>query len=252
MRRSISFVPVVLAILGVGLGGCAPSSAEHERQLQLEEHPLAGAPELEPLTFRPLQGTQDEVLAAHADERAARISYEVVTVEGSPTLSSLGESRDLVAVLATSAEGRPEQTVTVLRDDVTIFEAPAGMPSPVLPLQGLWTFDGRWALEILFADETTWAGEVFIDGELVNAANGYDEAFGLQLLGGELFYFYRRGGHVGYSYDGNETDLAYDDIPHYRCCGESPLNPLQAEDMVAFFAVHEQTWFYVELGLFER
>jgi hypothetical protein len=217
----------------------------------LEEHPLAGVPELEPLTFQPLQGTQEEVLAVHADDRAASFSNEVITVEGNPAISSLGDNGDLLAVLATSPDGGPEQTVRVLRDGMTIFETPAGLPSPVLPLQGLWTFDGQWGLEILFADQSTWAGEIFIDGNLVGGVNGYDEGFGLQLLAGEPFFFYSRDGHVGYSYDGQETDLVYEEIPHYRCCSESPLNPLQAESMVAFFAVREQTWFYVELGRFD-
>jgi hypothetical protein len=219
--------------------------------LQLEEHPLAGAPELEPVRFQPLEGTQEEVLAVHANDRAAAFSIEVTTEEGNPAISSIGEDRGLSAVMVTSIEGQPEQTVTVFRGGVTIFETSAGLPSPVLPLQSLWTYDGHWALEILFADETTFAGEVFIDGSLVNERDGYDEAFGLQLLAGEPFFFYSRDGHVGYSHDGLETDLEYEEIPHYRCCGESPLNPVQAENMVGFFAVREENWFYVELGRFE-
>jgi hypothetical protein len=250
MRRVTLFGFVALAVLGLGLGGCAPSPAQQEGLLQVEEHSLAGAPGLDPLNFHPLQGTQEEVLALHADERAAGFPMEVITEGGNPAISSIGEDEGLLAVMVTSMEGQPEQTVTVFRDGATIFETSAGLPSPVLPLQSLWTYDGHWALEILFADETTFAGEVFIDGDLVNEHNGYDEAFGLQLLAGEPFFFYSRGGHVGYSYDGQETDLEYEEIPHYRCCGESPLNPVQAENMVAFFAVRDQAWFYVELGRF--
>ena len=86
----------------------------------------------------------------------------------------------------------------------------------------------------------------------MNALKGYDEAFGFQLLAGKPFYFYLRNGHVGYSYDGKEMELDYDEVPHYRCCGESVLNPVQARNMVAFFAVREKTWFYDELGAFDE
>jgi len=242
----------VLALLGVALGGCEAFSPESAGTLQLSEHLLAGAPELDPLGFQPLQRTQEEVLAEHAGQRAMVIAREVITVQGNPAIWSLGDSGDLLASVATAAQGQPEQTVRVLRGDKTIFETPAGLPSPVLPLQGLWTYNGHWALEILFADPGTWAGEVFVDGELVNGLNRYDEAFGLQLLAGKPFFFYLRNGHVGYSYDGQETELDYDEVPHYRCCSESVLNPVQSQNMVAYFAVREKTWFYVELGVFEE
>ncbi len=249
--RYLTFACLLTAILALALSGCAPSTPAPAGTLQLEEHELAEAPEIESRAFRPLQGTMDEVLAPHASERAATFPNEVGMVEGGPAITSLGQSGDLRAVMTTATEGQPEQTVTVFRDDEAIFVTPAGLPSPALPLRGLWTYDGHWALEILFADESTWAGQVFIDGELVNEPKGYDEAFGFQLLGGEPFFFYVREGLVGYSYDGQETDLGYDEVPHYRCCSESTLNPVQAETMVAFFALRGQTWFYVELGRFD-
>lgn len=241
---------VMLAFVGFGLIGCVASSPHLASTLQLEEHRLVGTPEPEILRFQPLYSTQEDILAEHASDRAIGFSRAVSAVQGNPAISSLGDSGDLLAVLVTSAQGQPEQTVRLLSSSKIIFETSAGLPSPVLPLQGLWTYDGHWALEILFADQNTWAGEVFIDGELVNGLKGYDEAFGLQLLAGKPFFFYQRNGHVGYSYDGQEKELDYDEVPHYRCCGESSLNPLQAQNMVAFFAVRENTWFYVELGDF--
>jgi hypothetical protein len=249
--RSLTFACLLTAIPALALSGCAPSTSTPAGSLQVEEHELAEAPEIESRAFRPLQGTMDEVLAAHAAERAATFPNEVGMVEGGPAITSLGESGDLLAVMTTATEGQPEQTVTVFRGDEAIFETTAGLPSPVLPLRGLWTYGGHWALEILLADETTWAGQVFIDGELVNEQEGYDEAFGFQLLAGEPFFFYVRENRVGYVYGGQETDLAFDEVPHYRCCSESTLNPVQAENMVAFFAMRGQTWFYVELGRFD-
>jgi hypothetical protein len=250
MRHIALFVFVILVLVGFGLSGCSASTQQRAGALQLEEHRLVGAPELETLGFQPLQGTQEEILAVHAIDRSRGFSNEVSMVQGNPAILSLGDSGDLLAVLITSGQGQPEQTVRVWKGGKIVLETAAGLPSPVLPLQGLWAYDGHWALEILLTDQSTWAGEVFIDGELMNELQGYDEAFGLQLLAGKPFFFFRRNGHVGYSYDGQEMELEYDEVPHYRCCGESSLNPVQAKNMVAFFAVREKTWFYVELGDF--
>lgn len=250
MRNILCFWFVLLVSSGIGLSGCAASSPQSAGALQVEEHQLAGAPELEPLRFQPLQSSQEEILAEHSNERSLIFTKDIRTVNGNPTIFSLGERSDMSAVLFTAEQGQPEQTVRVMDGGKTIFETDAGLPSPVLPLQGLWTYDGHWALEMLLADQSTWAGEIFIDGELVNEIKEYEEAFGLQLLAGKPFFFYQRNGRVGYSYDGQEFELDYDEVPHYRCCSESALNPVQAKNMVAFFALRGETWFYVELGDF--
>jgi hypothetical protein len=249
--RQFTSAGILAAVIAAALSGCASSAPTSAPTLALEEHELAGPPGIVPMASQPLEGTMEEILGLHAAERAATYRHEVETIQGAPAITSLGESGDLLAVMTTATEGPPEQTVTVFRDDEAIFETAAGLPSPVLPLQGMWTYGGHWALEILFADETTWAGQVFIDGELVNEQEGYDEAFGFQLLAGEPFFFYVRENRVGYSYGGHETDLGYDEVPHYRCCSESTLNPVQAQNMVAFFAKRGGEWFYVELGSFD-
>lgn len=250
MNQNYLFRIVALFLLGSSLSACSLSPLQEASPLQLEEHPLAGAPQPEAFRFQPLDGTQQDVLAKHAQDRARVFAVETVMVEGNPSIKSLGESGDLLAVLVQAAPGSQAQSVRVLHGDQTLLETPAGLPSPVLPLQGLWAYDGHWALEILLADQDTWAGQVFIDGALVNERQDYDEAFGLQLLAGRPFYFFNRDGQLGYAYDGQETLLDYDEIPHYRCCGESSLNPLQAEQMVAFFGVQDGNWYYVELGDF--
>lgn len=251
MKNSSLSKIVVLVLFAIALSGCTllPQRAS---TLQLEEHQLTGAPELVPLGFEPLQGTQEEVLARHAIERGMIVSNETFPVDGNPAITSMGENTELEAIVVTTTQGQPDQSVRLLRGDELVFEAPAGFPSPVIPVQALWTYDGHWALEILFADETTWAGQIFINGVLVNEKKGYDEAFGLQLLADKPFFFYMRDGHAGYSYDGKETDLEFSEIPHYRCCAETEINPIPAQNMVAFFAVKDQEWFYVELGAFTK
>lgn len=252
MRFIPRFEIAILFLIVFSFSGCAVFSPQSAGTLDLEEHQLAGPPQPDPLSFQPLQGSQEEVLAEHAIERSSVIVQETSTLQGNPAILSQGERKDLLAVLFTAEQGQPEQTVKVMKGDNSIFETKAGLPSPVLPLQGLWTYGGHWALEILLADQDTWAGEIFIDGDLVNELKGYEEAFGLQLLAGKPFFFFRRNGHVGYSYDGQEVEFEYSEVPHYRCCGESSLNPVHADNMVAFFAEQEGKWFYIELGDFDR
>lgn len=242
---------VVLVLFVITLSGCT-FLPQGSSTLQVEEHQLTGAPELVPFGFEPLQSNQAEILAKHSSERTLKVFNQVFTDDGNPAITSLGENAELKAVVVNATQGQPDQTVRLMRGDELVFEAPAGLPSPAIPLQALWTYDGHWALEILFADETTWAGQIFIDGELVNEKKGYAEAFGLQLLADKPFFFYMRDGHAGYSYDGKETDLDYSEIPHYRCCAETEINPLPAQNMVAFFAAKNQEWFYVELGAFDK
>ena len=246
-QAAFKFCLIILVL--VFLGGCAtPKTAGG---LQIEEYQLKEQPQVVPLTFEPVDGTQAEILAAHATERDAKITFEITAPEGSPMMGSQGEQKDLKAVVLTAVSGQPLQTVQLIRGSEVIFETPGGLPSPAVPVQALWTYGGHWALEVLYSDETTWAGRVFIDGEMVNEQKGYEEAFGLQLLDGKPFFFYKREGKIGYSYDGKETDLGYDEILHYYCCAETEMNPIPAEKMVAFFAKKGDVWYYVELGVFK-
>lgn len=252
MNNKAPFKVILSFLVALTFSGCATRQPPPLASLKLEEHPLMGAPMLEPLSFQPSQESAQEVLGQHAVAREDGYQNNVVTVAGNPALTSLGDDGGLLAVLTTAEQGQPNQTITVFRGDELLLEIPAGLPSPALPLRGLWTYDGHWALEMLLADENAWAGQIWIDGQMVNSNRGYREAFGLQLLAGKEFYFFERDGQLGYSYDGQEFDLGYEDIPHYRCCSESALNPVQAKTMVAFFAVQGNSWYYVELGEFEE
>lgn len=218
--------------------------------LVLEAHRLVGPPDSDRLNFEPVVGTREQVLLQHAEERGRQFPNQLTFMEGNPALSAPWNSGDLIATLSTEHEGKPEQTVKLFDGEALIFSAPAGLPSPALPLQGLWTYEGHWALEIVYSAPEVWEGRVYVDGELLSEVNGYDETFGSQLLAGRPFYFFRRSEGIWLSYDGQETALPVEEIPHYMCCAESVLNPIQAENMVAFFARAGETWYYIELGAF--
>ena len=250
MRHQTKNYLVFLVIL-FSLTACTSPKNKLPSGLNLEEYELAHSPTLEPLTFQPTDGSQENILAKHEQQRKQVIPIPVYLVDGNPALKASWGGGELTAMVFTDAENIPEQVVIVVSKDETLLTTSAGMPSPVMPLQGLWTYGRHWALEILYADPETWAGRIFIDGTLINQERGYDEAFGFQFLSGKPFYFYKRNGLIGFAYDGREANLDYTNIPHYLCCSESAMNPIPAEDMVAFFAQRNETWYYVELGNFK-
>jgi hypothetical protein len=218
--------------------------------LVLEAFRLSGPPTLDPLTFEPADGTQQAVLARHADDR--RNPYELDLVandQGQPSLTVEWKGSPLAARIVADPATQ-EQTAEVWRGDHEVFSAPAGFPSPASALQGLWSYGDHWALEILNATPDRWTGEIYIDGELVNAQMGYDEAFGFQLVDGRPFFFFARGGKVGVNVDGLEADIGFANIPHYECCSGTALNPVKAPAMVAFFAEANDQWWYAEIGAF--
>lgn len=219
--------------------------------LTLEEHPLSKAPIIDPFSFQPIDSTQEEILSRNFEERTKVQKMDYTFIDGNPAIVRSADGGDLTAAVFASSGEPPELEIRVFTSGDVIFKTSAGMPSPVMPLQGLWTYDGHWAMEILYAAPEIRIGQVFIDGNMVNQEKGYDEAFGFQSLSGKPFYFFQRDGEIGISYDGKEANLGYGSIPHYRCCSESVLNPTPAENMVAFFAQRGDDWYYVELGVFQ-
>lgn len=94
------------------------------------------------------------------------------------------------------------------------------------------------------------SGQIIEDGESLNERYGYDETFGFQLLHGTPFYFFKKGSAIGAVYDRQEVQLGYNEVPHDGCCSPGELNPISAENMLAFFAQRDGRWYYVEIGVF--
>ena len=143
--------------------------------------------------------------------------------------------------------------VTVERNGQEIYRIESGSSSPLSSLQSFWTYDGHWVLETarvtrhLPAPDTV-VGQISLDGELLNTQYGYDEAFGFQTIHGRPFYFFKRDGKVDAVYDGQEIALGYDRVPHFGCCSPAELNPHRYQEMVAFFGIIGETWYFVQLG----
>jgi hypothetical protein len=93
-------------------------------------------------------------------------------------------------------------------------------------------------------------GQITIDGTLLNKQKVYQEAFGFQAMHGSPFYFFKKDGKIGVSYNDSEVDLGYDEVHHYGCCSAGTLNPQVSQNMVAFFARKGSQWYYIEIGVF--
>jgi hypothetical protein len=154
----------------------------------------------------------------------------------------LGDDLLAAAVQYKDTAGGYTGEVSLTRAGELVFTVNTGEPSPMPDLIGLWTYGDHWVLEV--------RGQVIQDGSSLNELLGYDETFGFQLMNGVPFYFYSKDGQIGTSYNGEEFDLGYSEVPHSACCSEAALNPGRSEQMVWFFAQREGIWYYVEIGAY--
>ena len=254
MKQKHLFLVIVLMILLINISACSPKP-----KLSIEEHPIKNIDwEGEDLTFEPIEGTREEVLAkrefermkpAQTFSRPAEIGNHTIKVT-----EGFGEDYDAAENLT-----KAFTWLDVYEDDLLVMTIDTGVISPTNNFRGLWVYESHWFLEAAHVEENPddpnaafviW-GEIFQDDESLNEKYGYDEAFNFQILSDKPFYFFSKDGVLDYSYNGEETELGYSEIPHYLCCSASAFNPLAAENMVAFYASKGEQDFYVEIGDFD-
>jgi hypothetical protein len=227
--------------------------------LSIEEHPLAKAPEIEPLVILPLEAlTQTQLVEKHMNEWVKPLSpHEYYSIGGGDVWVMQGKDK-LEAVWAPMGNGKVIAQVT--RNGKIIFSIPINPPAVGSPLRVLSVYDNHWVFEVAKEKTSTaantqpvdsfFSGEIFIDGQSLDQLHGYDESFGFQTIQGRPFYFYKRDGKTGISYDGQEIALGYDGVWHYGCCSGGELNPRMAQAMIGFFAWRGKQWYYTEIGVF--
>jgi len=268
----------IIALVCLCLGGCdfvnpvpPQTPLALVPKLSVEEYALKGMPEIEPLIFVPVKSTQAEILGKHQGERNKRFpdwsySNQRLVSRGDDQLTAI----DNVTYAHYTDKGQEvsvavSSSVQVSRHGEVIYTIQLGTASTnAIPnLWGLWAYDNHWVLEVAHATQkgvfsdaisSDVFGEIIQDGISLNKQHGYQETFGFQLMKGKLFYFFKKQGRFGVSYDHREIPLGYTQIPHYGCCSAGELNPRSAENMLAFFArrgIVQQVWHYVEIGVFE-
>lgn len=113
-----------------------------------------------------------------------------------------------------------------------------------------WSYDNHWAIEIIpypFPNKTALAtnffsggsvsiADVIVDGISIRRTNKYKEVFGFQLLAGKSFFFFRTDNGVGVSYDGQTSDILFDDVLYRNYWSGFDSDPVQYENSVLFRA----------------
>jgi hypothetical protein len=261
-----------IALVCLGLSGCVSSSQKPltlPPELSIEEYALQDMPQFigESIIFVPVEGTREEVLNKHQDERNRLLpdtsSYEnfhltySATLYGQKIVATYYETPSTITDKGTFYKGY----VQVSQGEKVLYTIQTGDSSPAGSLQGLWAYDNHWVLEVIHATEKKALfqndidfdvlGEIILDGQSLTQQQESQETFGFQWMNGKLFYFFKKFGRIGVSYNGDEILLGYTQIPHYECCSGAALNPKSAENMVSFFAQRGGIWYYVEIGVFE-
>jgi len=191
------------------------------------------------------------VMKRHESERKDLVRYEE---------APLFQGKVLTA--RTNIDSIVDATVEVRLDDEVVLSVPAGDLTHSAGMDavfGVWVHGDHWYMEMAHVAYETEGnifkgitqGEIFRSGESLSQLFGYDETFGFQVLAGEPFYFFKKGGEIGLNYAGEEVMLGFDEVAHHYCCGFSLYNPTHYENMVAFFASRDGKRYYVEAGVFE-
>lgn len=218
--------------------------------LEIVTYELKELPPEEQFTFTTVQGqSYDDV---KADTQGARFPDRSYFDNGVYCMQNDLDGAHLVACVTYNPD-ESQSWVTLSRDGAEIYRIETGPAYPITHLQGLWVYDAHWVLETVRVtthsegnlETADVVGQISVDGVLLNDRPGYSELFGFQTIAGRPFYFYNRDGQIGFSYDGVETALDYDRIPHYGCCSAAILNPQSWNGGVAFLGRRGDTRYYV-------
>jgi hypothetical protein len=288
MKHTISGVLIVFCLIFLAScgGGTKPTQVPKETTaisekdihmtlpsgLIIDAYELEGPPETEPLTFTLVSDKSlEQILAMHEEDRKQRfadISFIDNAYTGAMSFGmkvQFGES-ELVAVekYTKPDEAKPDSlatgTVEVFLNDEVIYSVVPRDGNPVT-LRGLWSSNQDWILEYAYISQIfnevensasfDFIGHLVKNGVSLNEQYSYEEAFGFQWMQGKPFYFFEKNGQIGVSFDENETMLGFEKVEHYGCCSAGFLNPTPSQNMLSFFAQKDNTWFYVEIGVYQ-
>lgn len=236
--------------------------------VSIDAYALIQLPHVEPLWFSPISDySQSEIMAIHEGER--KLLFPDNRFEDETGYNMMIRFSDHVLktrnVYFTYPTPQPGSlgtiAIEVLLDDELIYTADGGKGNtPFYNLQGLWQYNDHWVLEHIYVTVTVdekgntvdnVVGQVIRDGVLLNKEYSYEEVFGFQLMKGKPFFFFKEDGNIGISYDDQNFMLGFEEILRYKCCSPAELNPRQFQNMVSFFARKGETWYYMEIGVYE-
>jgi hypothetical protein len=201
--------------------------------------------------FSPLQGTSVGILANRYNERHEYFPDNSFMDSGGLRGLRLVLGEDVLEARQLYNRTSGESWVMVSRNEEEIYRIETGRGGAFDPLVGLWVYDQHWVLEAAPFSPDGPVGMIIRDGVLLNELYGYEEMFGFQLMAGRPYFFFKQDGKIGFSFNGEIVEAGYGEIPHYKCCGIAPINPVVAKKMVSFFAERDGVWYYVEAGVYD-
>jgi hypothetical protein len=135
------------------------------------------------------------------------------------------------------------QRVTATQNGKLLISVDCGSILDLNPIQATWVYQTHWILELYRNTNGYYHYEIFQDGISMNEIHRYDSSFGFQILGGKPFFFFKKNGKLGFSYQGREHLLNYDDIFYSSCyCEIRNSNPIQYENAVIFYALRNDSF----------
>lgn len=119
------------------------------------------------------------------------------------------------------------------------------IPGPAPAIKTFLPWKNGWVLEV--------NGEVYYNEKKQNEIWKYPEMFDWSIINGKPFFFFQDAeGKIGLNYNGKDLGVRYESVPHYQCCEPSMFNPSYNGKIVWFYALKDNTWYYVEAGGFTK
>jgi len=149
-----------------------------------------------------------------------------------------------------------EEVYEIYLDNKSIYEF-AGLDFPNAVLQAFYVYNEHWILEYSKPEINGGRlvgsyGTVVVDGKNLNDKNHYTEMFSHGYIKDELFYFFRdKKGGIRISYAGKTLPDKYDEVMHYSGGFYVNLNPAWNRNMISFYGLKNNFWYYVEAGIYE-
>jgi len=146
-------------------------------------------------------------------------------------------------VVTLFGEQGPEFTYEVQLDGQAVYTSTAQIEGAYEPLRSFSTWDDHWALQV--------NDQVILDSQDLSATHGYDAVFGFHILHGQPFYFFEEEGLIHISYAGETLPFVYHEVVHHQCCEAGVFNVEAHPDVLWFHARIDDTWYFVEAGVYE-
>lgn len=110
------------------------------------------------------------------------------------------------------------------------------------PYVNLTVIDTNWVLE--------YQNKVIINGIDIGKDNGYTNVFHYCIINNKPLYFYENNEEVYLSFNNKTINNKYDKVIHYNCCESSIFNAENNNQMIWFYALKNNKWYYVEAGIY--